>query len=69
MPSEKRARQRANRRAKEAQEAKQARRQLIIKRTRRIVFYGIIIAIVLFLASLVWGGNGDEQSLGLLLGA
>ena len=69
MPSEKRARQRANRRAKKAQEAKQARRERIIKRARRLVFYGVIIAIVLFLATIVWGGNGDDQSLGLMLGA
>lgn len=69
MPSEKRARQRANRRAKRAEEAKQARRARTIKRIRRLVIYGVIIALVLFLATVVWGGNGDEQSLGAVLGA
>lgn len=44
-----------------------ARRGLALKRIRRFVVYGIVIAIVLFLATQVWG-NGDDQALGVLLG-
>lgn len=40
----------------------------MVKRIRRFVFYGIIIALVLLLASQVWGNGGDDQSLVALLG-
>jgi hypothetical protein len=69
MATDKRARQRANRETKKAAQAKQARRELAIKRIRRIVIYGIVIAIVLFLASQIWGGNGDDAVVGHILGA
>ncbi len=68
MATHKRARQRENRAVKRAAEAKVARRGLAVKRIRRFVVYGIVIAIVLFLATQVWG-NGDDQALGVLLGS
>jgi hypothetical protein len=69
MATDKRSRQRANRAQKQAQEAKTARRAVTLKRVRRIVIYGIIIAGVLLLANQVFGGGGDDQSFGLLIGS
>jgi hypothetical protein len=57
MATDKRARQRANREQKRVEEAKQARRQRTFKLVRRAVFYAVIIAGVLFLASLAWGSG------------
>jgi hypothetical protein len=68
MATDKRSRQRENRAVKKAEEAKAARRQLALKRIRRFVFYGLLIALVIFLATQVWGGGGDEASLGAGLG-
>lgn len=68
MATSKRSRQRENRAVKRAQEAKLARRGLTLKRIRRFVVYGIVIAIVLFLATQVWG-SGDDQALGVVLGS
>ena len=69
MATNKRARQRANRALKKAAEAKAARRAVTVKRIRRIVIYGLLIALVLFLANQVFGGGGDDQTLGAILGA
>ena len=67
MGSEKRERQRANRAAKQAEEQRQAKRGALFKRGRRILFYLVLFAIVIFLASQIWGG-GDDNALGLALG-
>ncbi len=68
MATDKRSRQRANRARKQAKADKAARRTLTLKRIRRILIYGVIIALVLLLANQVWGG-GDDQAVGLLVGA
>ncbi len=57
MSTEKRARQRANKLAKQAAERKKARRVQLIKRARRVVFYSVLFAIVFFVALRIWG-NG-----------
>ena len=51
-----------------AEEAKVARRATAIKRIRRYVIYGILIAIVILLANQVFGGDGDGQAAALLTG-
>ena len=69
MATNKRARQRANRAEKMAQEAKVSRRAAMLKRVRRVVIYAVIIALVILLANQVFGGDGDELALAALLGA
>jgi len=66
MATDKRSRQRENRAVKKAAADKVARRTLTIRRVRRIVIYGVVIALVLLLANQVWGG--DDQALSLVVG-
>lgn len=56
MATDKRARQRANRAQKQAEEAAAARKQKLIRRIRQGVIWFVIIAAVFVLANLVWGG-------------
>ncbi len=67
MATDKRARQRANREAKQAEEQKARRKQEIIGRAKRIGIW-IAIGIVLFvLANLAFGGDSADAAAMLLL--
>ena len=68
MATDKRARQRANRAEKQAEAQKEARRAKAFKRVRRVLIYGVIFALVIFLASQIWGSGGNDRALGLLAG-
>lgn len=62
MPSDKRARQRANREAKLAEMQKVQRRQEILSRTRRIGIW-VVVGVVLFvLANLIFGGDSQAAA-------
>jgi uncharacterized membrane protein len=66
MASEKRERQRANREAKQAEQAKIDRRDTTIQRAKRIAIW-VAVGVVLFIvANLVWGG-GDETAAAALI--
>jgi hypothetical protein len=61
MATDKRARQRANREAKQAELDKARRREDMISRAKRIGIW-VAVGIVLFvIANLIWGG-GDSES-------
>ncbi len=60
MASEKRERQRANRDVKRAIESKSNRRQTVFKRARTFAIWAVVIAAVLFLANVVFGGDSDS---------
>ena len=66
MATEKRDRQRANRDVKRAVESKTTRRQTMFKRARQFAIWAVIIAAVLFLANVVFGGD-SESALGPLI--
>lgn len=67
MGTDKRSRQRANRAAKLAEEAKAARKASVFKRIRRVVIYALLIAAVILLANQVFGGDDSDQAITLLL--
>ena len=66
MATAKRHRQRENRDARRAAEAKTQRRQATFKRVKRLAVWGVIAALVLLLANFVFGAESDE-ALGLLI--
>jgi hypothetical protein len=68
MATDKRERQRMNRAAKQAAEAKAARRAKLLGRARRIGIWVVLVLLVFVLANLVFGddGNSTETTLGVL---
>jgi hypothetical protein len=67
MATDKRERQRINRAAKQAAEAKAARRAKLLGRARRIGIWVAVVLVVFVLANIVFGGDGDppETTLGV----
>lgn len=57
MATDKRARQRENRAAKQAEEAAIARKKRLIRRVRQVSVWTVIIIGTFVLANLVWGGG------------
>ena len=57
MATDKRERQRANRAAKQAAEAKAARRAKVIDRSRRVAIWVAAILVVFILANVAFGGG------------
>ncbi len=55
MATNKRERQRENRAVKQAEEKKQARRQAIINRVRRVAIWAVVLTALIIVSQLVWG--------------
>ena len=67
MATDKRARQRANREAKQAELEKTRRREDTISRAKRIGVW-VAVGIVLFvIANLVWGGDSESAAAALTI--
>ena len=60
MATDKRARQRANREAKQAEMQKAQRRQAMVGRAKRIGVWAIIGIVLFILANIVFGSSGDD---------
>lgn len=62
MATSKRDRQRANRQAKQAEQQKVHRKQVILSRSKRIAIW-VVIGVVLFVvANLVFGGDSEASA-------
>ena len=66
MATDKRERQRANRAQKQAEAEAQAKRAKMRRRIRQGLIWVLIVAAVLLLANLVWGGSEAEALSALL---
>lgn len=55
MATDKRARQRENRAAKQQELNKEKRRQKLIDRTKRIAIWAVVFVVLFILANVVWG--------------
>ncbi|MDH3500746.1 MAG: hypothetical protein OEM97_11520 [Acidimicrobiia bacterium] len=62
MGTDKRDRQRQNRAEKQAQEAAAARKARLKSRIRKGAIWVTIVAVVLVLANLVWGGGNADAA-------
>ena len=67
MATDKRARQRANREAKLAEERKRQRRATILRRARRIAVWVAIAVLAIFLVNALNSGSTDDAAGVLLL--
>lgn len=68
MATDKRERQRANRAQKQAEMAAVARKEKLKHRLKRVGIWAVIVAAVLVLANIVWGGSSaDAATLAMII--
>ncbi|HEX9854326.1 MAG TPA: hypothetical protein VGC47_03335 [Acidimicrobiia bacterium] len=63
MATDKRARQRANRELKAAEELKAERRRRIFTTGKRILIWAAAFALLVWVTTLIFGGGSDTESL------
>jgi hypothetical protein len=66
MATDKRDRQRANRAQKQAEAEAAAKRERLKRRARQVLIWAVIVAAVLILANIVWGGDAETEALAFL---